>query len=389
MLVRSRAFALTGAACVVAALAVAGCGANGSSSSSDIVVSGSTLHIYMSEPPGISGDPVARDIIDAEELAFLKHTEVKDYTLDLIPLTEAKPSDNARTAIQDTDAIAYLGELGPGISDQTVGITNAVDLLQISPTDTALELSDVTSAVKGSPQNYFESWSVYGRTFARLVPTSGQEATVQAAEMKSLGVTSVYVGHDGSDYGRAMALAVAAAAKAAGLQVSSSMSGAAGIFYASDDPGEAAKFFNNAASSDPNAKLFGPSSLNDGRFTSALSSSVKNLYVTVPGFLPRDLGAGGKRFISAFESSYHHKPNIEAIFGYEAMAQLLSVLEQAGTSADDRNTVTKDFLKSSESSSVLGSYKINDAGNTSLDAWVIARPEHGTLVAVKRAPSGS
>ena len=35
-------------------------------------------------------------------------------------------------------AIAYLGEVDPGLSSQSLGITNAQDLLQVSPTDTDL-----------------------------------------------------------------------------------------------------------------------------------------------------------------------------------------------------------------------------------------------------------
>ena len=47
----------------------------------------------------------------------------------------------ARLAIIDSSTIAYLGEIAPGAPTQTVGITNALDVLQVSPTDNALELS--------------------------------------------------------------------------------------------------------------------------------------------------------------------------------------------------------------------------------------------------------
>ena len=63
----------------------------------------------------------------------------------------------ARTRSSTRDTIAYLGEIAPGASDQTVGITNALDLLQVSPTDNALELSQSTPAVLGRPKTFFES----------------------------------------------------------------------------------------------------------------------------------------------------------------------------------------------------------------------------------------
>ncbi len=66
-------------------------------------------------------------------------------------------SDNARSAIEDSSAIAYIGEPEPGLSANSIGITNAQDLLQVSPTDTAPELTRSTPAVKGAPRSYYES----------------------------------------------------------------------------------------------------------------------------------------------------------------------------------------------------------------------------------------
>ena len=68
-----------------------------------------------------------------------------------MPWTGRKLSDNARQAIGDSSSIAYLGELTPGASADTIGITNAEDLLQVSPTDTAVELTQVSPAVPNSP----------------------------------------------------------------------------------------------------------------------------------------------------------------------------------------------------------------------------------------------
>ena len=123
---------------------------------------------------------------------------------------ERELSDNARTAIVRTPgAIAYIGELAPGTSEDSVGITNALDLLQVSPTDTALELTQKTAAVPDAPSMFYEDWSSYGRTFARVVPSSAQEATgarsPRCARCTSRASTSA---DDGSDYGSAIALAV-------------------------------------------------------------------------------------------------------------------------------------------------------------------------------------
>lgn len=344
----------------------------------------------MSDPQAVRSNPALQDAVDAAQLAYShQSSEVKDYKLRLEVVKRGKVSDIAREAIQDGSAIAYLGELQPGFSDQTVGITNALDLLQVSPTDTALELGQATPAVADSPHHYFESWSTYHRTFARVVPNSAQEATALVAEMHALGVTNLWVENDRSDYGRALGAAVEVDAHKAQITVSKSESSAAAIFYASDSPTAAAAYFNKAAATNSSAKLFGPSALDSPAFTSHVNSSAgRRVYVTIPGLMPSAQNAQAQKFASAFQAQYHHAPSTQAPFGYEAMSALLSVLKQAGHGANSRSTVVKDFLGLKDRHSVLGTYTINSgSGNTSLDAFVVARLNNGTLTPVRAAPT--
>ncbi len=389
MLTRPRALASSGVACL-AALAIAGCstgGSNSSSSSSAGTVKGHTLSIYLSEPQDLHTDAAAQDIVHAEQRAFSAHAkEVSDYKLVLEPVRGRTLSENARDAIIDPTTIAYLGEVAPGGSDQTVGITNTLDVLQVSPTDNALELTDTTPAVSGGPKSFFESWSTHGRTLARVVPSGSEEARALVAEMSSLKLESLYVANDSSVYGRAIADAVASDAHKQGIAVATSLSGAAAVFFGAQSPAAAARFFNHAATAAPNAKLFGPSALNSSTFGSALSGSVHDIYVSIPGFMPKDLPAAGRSFVSAFKRAYGHTPNVEAIFGYAAMSALLQVLAKEGKNANDRPSVVSAFLKQRNVASVLGSYSLDRAGNTSLDAFVFAHVRGGKLVPFTAAP---
>lgn len=387
MAAHTRALATAGVACL-AALAVAGCSQKGSSSSSSSTVIGHTLRIYLSNPASLAHDPAAQDVVEAERLAFKAYaSEVKDFRVTLVVTNGAKVSDNARSAIIDKTAIAYLGEIAPGTSDQTVGITNALGILQVSPTDTALELSQSTPAVSDAPKTYFQSWGTYGRTFARVVPSSADEAKALVTEMKAQSVRSLFVANDGSDYGHALADAVRTDASAAGLTAASSASGAGGDFYGATDPAAAATFFNHVASTDPGAKLFGSSSLDSAAFTSAISPSVRNLTVSIPGFLSQSLPAQGRAFVSTFKTAAGHAPNTEAIFGYEAMSALLQVIQLERKNANQRSVIVKGFLNLKIKSSVLGPYSINStSGNTSLDAFVFARMRGGQLVPFTAAP---
>lgn len=364
-------------ACAVVAAGVAGCTSNGSGSST-VTVKGQTLTIYMSAAQ-TTQPQVAGDVLAAEQLAFRQSpSNIGGFALHLATL-HGQISGQARTAIQDSSAIAYLGEVVPGSSYASFGITNAVDLLQVSPTDTALEQTQATPAVPGAPDKYYQSLSSYGRTFARLVPTSGLEAQAQVSEMQSLGVTKLYVTDDGGAYGAAIANAVKHDA-AGKITVVSSQAGADGVFYGGSSPPAATHFFDAAAASNPSVKLFAPSALYDPGFVAGLSPAVRGLYVSVPGFRPQDLPAAAGPFVSQFTSTYGHAPLPQAMFGYEAMSALLAVLRQAGSQANNRSTVVHDFLNLRNRQSVLGSYSMDGSGDTSLAAFLFSRAQRGKLV---------
>ena len=350
--------------------------------SSSVSVNGSMLTLYASAPQGAANTQSAADVLAAEQLAFNQSgTKLGKFTLRFLKLNGAKASDNARSAIEDTSSIAYLGELDPGLSADSLGITNAQDLLQVTPTDTAAALTQVTSTVPNSPNRYYESLGSYGRTFARVVPNTSPEAKAQVQEMQAQHVSKLYVSSDGSQYGRAIAQAVRSDAPASSITIAPSASGADAVFYGGVSEAAAAKVFNSAAAGDAAVKLFGPSALDSPTFAARLSPAARHVYISSPGFMTKDLSATAKsEFLKPFEDAYHRVPSPQAIFGYEAMSAVLSVLKKAGTSATDRAIVVQDFFAIKNRDSVLGTYSINAQGDTSLAPFVFSRPVNGKLV---------
>jgi branched-chain amino acid transport system substrate-binding protein len=366
---------------------VGSCSASGSSS---VSTSGTQLAIYAGAPAGTTASP---DILDAEKLAFQQFRQsgakVGTFTVKFVTADAGKISDNARTAIEDASTIAYLGELTPGESADSVGITNAEDVLQVSPADTALELTQATAAVPGAPKSYYESQKTYGYTFARVVPNSAQEAKAQIQEMTTLGVRKLYVTDDGSPYGDAIALAVK---QDAGSGISAvqgppdaskfEASGADALFYGASagSASAVARLFGDVAQGNGAVKLFAPSALDTSGFASSFGAAKVNVYVSAPGFLTKDLTPAGHQFTSAFTSAYGHAPALGAIFGYEAMNAVLAVLREAGTAANDRTTVVDDFFKIKDRQSPLGTYSITSSGDISIAPFVFSRLRNGDLV---------
>jgi ABC-type branched-subunit amino acid transport system substrate-binding protein len=390
MLARGRAAAVG----VIGALALAGCGtATTSGGSSGITVTGRNLDVYASQPPG-TPTSVATDTLDAERLALAENGgRVGEFTVRLTILHGSELSANARSAIQDQSAIAYLGELQPGTSQISVEILNQQDLLQISPADTAAYLTQPVPGVSPSADGFYPDRSTYHRTFARTVPTSAVETKAIAATMHAQHATSLFVGNDSSLYGRTVTVEMEQAARSAGLQIASAPATAGAIFYGASlgDPAgrtAATQFFDRMAGSAPHARLYAPSGLYEPTFVSGLSSSAQaRLYVSSPGFLPADLPAGGKTFATQFARQYGHQPEPPAVFGFEAMSALLATLKEAGSKANQRSTVVSDFRSLKRTDSPVGSYTIS-GGDPSLTAFVIARVRNGALAPFKSVSAG-
>lgn len=367
-----------GVAVAMAAL-LAGCSATGSSSSSSsassVTAKGSTLVVYLSQPP--AADPVQKQVLQAEQLACQQlagsipgtSLSVKCQTV-----SDRLLSDNARTAIQDESSIGYIGEIGPGTSQQSLGITNALDLPQVSPTDTAPVLD-----------SYYETAGTYGHTFVRIAPSSAQEAQAVLAEMKKLGVHSLYVKGDGSDYGNALESAVRSDASSQGITVASSPTSVDAIFYAGNSASAAEHFAAGASSTATSTKLFLPSALAGLDFGAGSWSQFKAVYVSEPGAA----GAADKSFVSQFSSRYGGAPAPQAVFGYAAVQTLMHEVKGAGKSANNRSTVLKHLHELSDFSSVVGSLSLNSSGYSSLgsSSIVFSRLRGGTLVPV-HSPAG-
>jgi hypothetical protein len=348
---------------------VAGCGAATTSSST---VSGNRLVVYSSVPTA------DKDVYNAEALALKQQGGKigKTFTVVLKPQlvanTTAEISHNARVAISNKSTIAYLGEVVPGTTGTSLQITNQIGILEVSPTDNGLELRQSTAAVSGGRNHYYPSQSSEGYTFGSVVPSSAEEAQAIVNEMSAMNVAKVYVASDGEPYGAAMADAVKADVKSP-MTVVSSPSGADAVFYGTNSVAAAVK----EAGSVTGAKLFVPSALDTSAFASALPVSAQtSTYVSAPGTLSGAATTGATSFASAFQSAYGHAPSAQAIFGYEAMSELLTVLKHEGGNAGNRGDIVDKFSGLKQPGSATTPWQ-----------FVILRFKGGQLVPFKSVPA--
>ncbi len=405
---RVRSVAAWAAVATALTFGVAACGDdNNDGGSGSGSVSGDTLTIYSSLPLQGDSRPQAESVVNGEKLALEQAGgKVGDFTIKYVSLDDAiaatgkwdpgATSSNARKASQDSTTIAYLGEFNSGASAISIPIINQAGILQVSPSNTAIGLTDPVGGDKGEPDKYYPTGK---RTYGRVVPYDGIQAAAQATYMKDEGCTKVYILNDKEVYGKGLATATQKAADEAGLvvlgndgidtkaanfrSVASTVksSGADCMFFGGITQNKGVQLWKDVHAANPDMKLFGPDGVAETPFTEGLSSGEQKVtYITVPTLDPKLYPPSGQKFFTDYKAKFGKDPEPYAIYGYEAMAVVLDAIKRAGDKGNDRQAVIDQFFATSDRDSVLGAYSINENGDTTLSDYGAQRVENGKLV---------
>ncbi len=399
-----RCLALLAALVILAASA--GADSCGESERSGATIPGSQLVIYTSLP--LQGVPRQRalDVLAAERLALEQAgRKVGDFRVRLVALDSASAktgrqdpgptSANARAAAKNATSIAYIGELDPVGSAVSAPILNRARILQVSPGDTAVGLTRSEGAGKDEPDKYYPTDE---RNFARVVPADHIQAQAVTTYMKEQGVKRSYVVNDRSLYGKGIADQVAEKARDQDVTVAANeainpqrvdpralaakvaSSGSDALFYGGEMESQVVELWKALLARSPQVKLFGPASLAEAGFAKAIGPAGRNTFLTSPAFDPPLYPPAGQEFFKDFRDAYGREPGAEAVYGFEAMSAVLEALKSAGEKANNRGAVIEAFFATKNRESALGTYSIDDNGDTTLTDYGAYRVEGGSLV---------
>jgi ABC-type branched-subunit amino acid transport system substrate-binding protein len=308
-------------------LAIAGCGVGGSAAIE------APVHVYVSlpltGPRGADGNDAADGARLALEQAGGKagSTEVQAQYLDDAkgrPWDPVAVGTNARRAIQDSAAAAYIGELDSEPTRASMPITNNAGLVQVSPGAGGVDLTEPATGYPNAPDEYRPSGNV---TFARTVPADNVVVEGAAFWASELGLTSARAPSDGSPFENLAATDFDRAAAEHGVE-----SGGQAVYEPSTQ--RLVVGGGNSATYEVSAAL-------------------------APGNLP------GKQFAGQFEQRFHRPPGPYAAYGYEAMQLILQAIRGAGTDASQfRDNVREGVIGAHRDGTVLGSYAITADGDS-------------------------
>jgi branched-chain amino acid transport system substrate-binding protein len=407
---RVRSVAASSCLTVALAFGVAACGSsNKSSSSSGSGSTGSTtLSIYSSLPLQGDSRPQSEAVVNGEKLALQEHGgKVGKYTIKYVSLDDSTAaagkwdpgatSSDARKAAQDKSTIAYLGEFNSGASAISIPILNEAGILQISPSNTAVGLTqNAPGADKGEPDKYYPSGK---RTYGRVVPTDTIQAAAQVSYQKDQGCKKLYILNDKEVYGKGLADVVQKDATPAGIQVLGNdgidtkaanfrslatkikSKGADCMFFGGITDNKAVQVWTDVGAANPNIKMFGPDGVAESSFTTKVPANLQSrTFVTNPTLDPKLYPPAAQDFFKTYKQKFGKNPEPYAIYGYEAMQVALLAIQNAGDKGNDRQAVIDQFFKIKDRDSVLGKYSIDQNGDTTLSDYGGDKVKGGQLV---------
>jgi branched-chain amino acid transport system substrate-binding protein len=410
----SRWLAATG--CLIGALAmgVAACGdddsGGGGGDSGGGGGGGKTLTVYSSLPLQGASRPQTTALVNGIKLALdqaggkagdftIKYQSLDDSTAQAGSWTPEATQSNARKAAQDESTGVYIGEFNSGASAVSIPILNEAGVPQISPANTAVGLtSDEPGANPGEPEKYYPAQT---RTYTRIVPKDTIQGAALATLMKEDGCTKVFMTNDKEVYGAGLAKNIQLAADANQLDIVANEAidknapnyrslaskakgqGADCFIYSGITANNAVQLYKDFSAALPDAKLYGPDGVAESGFSDPKEGGIpadvaSKVKVTVATLSPDEYPPEGQEFFTQFTEKYgEQNPDPYAIYGYEAMRLALDAIQRSGDGS--KENIVKALFETKDRDSVLGTYSIDENGDTTLTDYGVYTIAGGTL----------
>jgi branched-chain amino acid transport system substrate-binding protein len=308
----------------------------------------------------------------------------------------AKCATNARTYATNRSVIGVVGTFNSGCAKIIVPVLGRAPngpLAMVSPANTAVGLTHGGPAAEaGEPNKYYPTGK---RNYARVVAADDIQGPADAIWTKGLGVKKVYVLNDKQTYGFGVASTYRTAAKKIGLQVvgfkgwdakqssyealgnAIKQSGAQAVFLGGIICNNGQKLMKDIKAVYPSVKLVMPDGFSDPKSNGTIADGS---WISVAGQPPSKLKGAGATFVKSFSKQIHAVPNPYSAYGAQAMLVMLEAIAKSG---GQRANVAKSLFGLKITNGILGTFTINNNGDTNLTPITIYRQGNGKLTPIK------
>jgi branched-chain amino acid transport system substrate-binding protein len=288
---------------------------------------------------------------------------------------------NANKAIADRDVMVYIGTFNSGAAKISMPELNKVSLAMVSPANTATGLTKPNMGEADEPQKYRPSGKI---NYWRVVPADDIQGELAAQWMKSMGAKTVYILDDREVYGKGIADIVAVTAEEIGIKVvgregidskaqeyKSLMTKIKAlnpdfIYFGGTTQTNAGQLAKDLVGAGLNARFMVPDGCFEEAFITAAGAENLNdrVFITFGGLPPAKLTGKGAEFVQRYRERFKSEPEAYAIYGYVCGQVALDAIEKAGKK--DREAIRAAMAQVSQTDGVLGTWRFDDNGDTSL-----------------------
>jgi branched-chain amino acid transport system substrate-binding protein len=314
----------------------------------------------------------------------------------------AKCSANANAYANNEDVIGVIGTFNSGCAEIVAPVLNRAPdgpVAMVSPANTYVGLTHKGPATApGEPEKYYPTGT---RNYIRLVAADDFQGAADAMLAKEIGITNVFILNDKEAYGQGVAgnfqnVLPGVGLKSAGFtawdgKASSyealankiKQSGADGVFLGGlicENGGKLIKDLRSVLGAD--YKIVAPdgftpiSAVVDGAGTAA-----EGVYVSVAGLPNEQLGPTGKKFVKDFGATQSGgQVDPYSVYAAQSAEVLLDAIDRSdGT----RASVTEELFNTDVKDGILGSFTINDEGDTNANPVTIYQIKSGKQTTFK------
>jgi branched-chain amino acid transport system substrate-binding protein len=318
-----------------------------------------------------------------------------DSTADAGSWDSDKCASNARTYADNRSVIGVLGTYNSGCAEIEIPILNGAQpgpLAIVSPSNTKPGLTQGGPFAESSePDKYYPTGI---RNYARVSVADDFQGPADALWAKQLGLKRVFVLNDGETYGHGVALTMRKSLLDLGIEVAGfagwdkNASSYEALATKIKGLGADAVFLggiidNNGAQliEDLKAGFTGTILMPDGFNEPTLNGpAADGSYVSIGGQPPDTLTGAGATFVKDFGAEIGAAPKQDSVYAAQAMLVLLDAIAKSdGT----RASVTTNLLRTKVTDGILGTFSIDESGDTNLNPVTIYEQRAGKLHPVK------
>jgi branched-chain amino acid transport system substrate-binding protein len=334
----------------------------------------------------------------------LQYQACDDSTAQAGTWDSATCSANANAYAQDPSVIGVIGTFNSGCAELEIPVLNRApggSVAMVSPANTWPGLTQKTKT-PGEPEKYYPTGT---RNYARVVAADNFQGPADAMLAKQLGVKSVYILNDKQAYGLGVATYFHDAAPKPGIKI------AGFAAYNTKTGTNYQALMQQIGSTHPDAifvgglicenggqlikdkvSVLGPNTgkvkliVPDGFTTQSTidesgAANAEGLFASVAGVPPSELKGAGATFVSDFTNTYH--PDALDPYTPYAAAAAQVLLNAIAASNGTRADVAKHLFGITVTNSVLGTFSIDQNGDTNQGSMTIDEAKGGKLVTYK------